>query len=140
MPICPLTVVQEVSPPIIPVVDLVAEEIARLTDRLDELRAKETVPMLLIVDIQKVVAAHFGMRLADILAHRRTAEVVRPRQIAMYLAKILTLKSYPELGRRFAGRDHTTVLHGVRKIEALRQSDAELNGHIEKLLTILKAA
>jgi chromosomal replication initiator protein len=68
-----------------------------------------------VVDIQKLVARHFQVSLDDILSARRTASVVRPRQIAMYLAKVLTPRSLPDIGRLF-GRDHTTVLHAVRKI------------------------
>src|SRR5947208_9463121 len=69
-----------------------------------------------IEDIQRVVARQYNVSRADLLSSRRTANVVRPRQVAMYLAKTLTLRSLPEIGRRFGGRDHTTVLHGVRKI------------------------
>ena len=64
---------------------------------------------------------------------RRTANVVRPRQVAMYLAKTLTLRSLPEIGRRFGGRDHTTVLHAVRKIEALVSKDIALSEEVESL-------
>jgi chromosomal replication initiator protein len=67
------------------------------------------------------------------LSSRRTANVVRPRQVAMYLAKPLTLRSLPEIGRRFGGRDHTTVLHAVRKIEGLVGDDAMLADEIEVL-------
>ena len=70
-----------------------------------------------IEDIQKLVASRYNVSRSDILSERRTAAVVRPRQIAMYLSKVLTLRSLPEIGRRFGGRDHTTVLHAVRKIE-----------------------
>src|SRR5262249_39146366 len=70
---------------------------------------------------------------ADLLSSRRTANVVRPRQVAMYLAKTLTLRSLPEIGRRFGGRDHTTVLHAVRKIENLVGNDAMLADEIEVL-------
>ncbi|MGY4449335.1 chromosomal replication initiation ATPase DnaA [Bradyrhizobium sp. i1.3.1] len=72
-----------------------------------------------IEDIQRVVARQYNVSRSDLLSSRRTANVVRPRQVAMYLAKTLTLRSLPEIGRRFGGRDHTTVLHAVRKIEAL---------------------
>ncbi len=90
-----------------------------------------------IEDIQKLVATHFNVSRADILSSRRTANVVRPRQIAMYLAKVLTLRSLPEIGRRFGGRDHTTVLHAVRKIEALSGSDGTLHEEIELLKRML---
>ena len=86
-----------------------------------------------IEDIQRVVARQYNVSRADILSSRRTANVVRPRQIAMYLAKTLTLRSLPEIGRRFGGRDHTTVLHAVRKIEGLVDNDNVLAEEIELL-------
>jgi chromosomal replication initiator protein len=75
---------------------------------------------------------------ADLLSSRRTANVVRPRQVAMYLAKILTLRSLPEIGRRFGGRDHTTVLHAVRKIETLAGNDSAFADEIETLKRLLQ--
>ncbi len=69
----------------------------------------------------------------DILSARRPRNIVRPRQVAMYLAKTLTLKSLPEIGRWLGGRDHTTVLHAVRKIEALRKEDQGLNDTIVRI-------
>ncbi|HEY8578789.1 MAG TPA: chromosomal replication initiator protein DnaA [Beijerinckiaceae bacterium] len=90
-----------------------------------------------IEDIQKLVASHYSISRPDILSSRRTATVVRPRQIAMYLAKVLTLRSLPEIGRRFGGRDHTTVLHAVRKIESLAQTDGVLSEEIELLKRML---
>jgi chromosomal replication initiator protein len=86
-----------------------------------------------IEDIQRVVARQYNVSRADLLSSRRTANVVRPRQVAMYLAKILTLRSLPEIGRRFGGRDHTTVLHAVRKIEALAGNDTVFAEEIEGL-------
>jgi chromosomal replication initiator protein len=90
-----------------------------------------------IEDIQKLVASHYNVTKADILSARRTANVVRPRQIAMYLAKTLTPRSLPEIGRRFGGRDHTTVLHAVRKIEALAGTDGRLSEEIDLLKRLL---
>jgi len=90
-----------------------------------------------IDDIQKLVASHYNVTRADILSSRRTANVVRPRQIAMYLSKVLTLRSLPEIGRRFGGRDHTTVLHAVRKIEDLIANDKSLAEVIELLKRVL---
>jgi chromosomal replication initiator protein len=90
-----------------------------------------------IEDIQKLVANRFSVTRADILSARRTATVVKPRQIAMYLAKVLTPRSLPEIGRRFGGRDHTTVLHAVRKIEGLAKTDANLNEELELLKRML---
>ena len=86
-----------------------------------------------IEDIQRVVARQYNVSRADLLSSRRTANVVRPRQVAMYLAKTLTLRSLPEIGRRFGGRDHTTVLHAVRKIENLVNTDNALAEEIEIL-------
>jgi len=86
-----------------------------------------------IEDIQRVVARHYNVSRSDLLSSRRTANVVRPRQVAMYLAKLLTLRSLPEIGRRFGGRDHTTVLHAVRKIEGLVGNDSALAEEIEIL-------
>jgi chromosomal replication initiator protein len=86
-----------------------------------------------IEDIQRIVARQYNVSRADLLSSRRTANVVRPRQVAMYLAKVLTLRSLPEIGRRFGGRDHTTVLHAVRKIETLSGNDTVLAEEIESL-------
>ena len=86
-----------------------------------------------IEDIQRIVARQYNVSRADLLSSRRTANVVRPRQVAMYLAKALTLRSLPEIGRRFGGRDHTTVLHAVRKIESLVSTDNTLADEIELL-------
>ena len=86
-----------------------------------------------IEDIQRIVARQYNVSRADLLSSRRTANVVRPRQVAMYLAKTLTLRSLPEIGRRFGGRDHTTVLHAVRKIENLVNNDTALAEEIEIL-------
>ena len=86
-----------------------------------------------IEDIQRVVARQYNVSRADLLCSRRTANIVRPRQLAMYLAKILTLRSLPEIGRRFGGRDHTTVLHAVRRIEARTSNDAAFAQEIEVL-------
>ena len=91
-----------------------------------------------IEDIQKLVATHYSVSRADILSSRRTAVVVKPRQVAMFLAKTLTMRSLPEIGRRFGGRDHTTVLHAVRKIEALSASNSALREELELLKRMLQ--
>lgn len=91
-----------------------------------------------IEDIQKLVASRYNISRSDILSERRTAAVVRPRQIAMYLSKVLTLRSLPEIGRRFGGRDHTTVLHAVRKIEKALGDDTGLNDEVELLKRMLQ--
>lgn len=91
-----------------------------------------------IEDIQKLVASRYNVSRSDILSERRTAAVVRPRQIAMYLSKVLTLRSLPEIGRRFGGRDHTTVLHAVRKIEKAIGEDNALSDEVELLKRMLQ--
>ena len=91
-----------------------------------------------IEDIQRAVARHYKLPRTDLLSARRTANVVRPRQIAMYLAKTLTLRSLPDIGRRFGGRDHTTVLHAVRKITALIERDTALKEECEFLEKTLR--
>jgi chromosomal replication initiator protein len=93
-----------------------------------------------VEDILRIVAKHFGVTRSDLLSSRRTANVVRPRQIAMYLAKTLTLRSLPEIGRRFGGRDHTTVLHAVRKIDANVAADKALAEEVEVLKRLLLEA
>ncbi|MFD1331690.1 chromosomal replication initiator protein DnaA, partial [Methylopila musalis] len=90
-----------------------------------------------IEDIQRIVAKHYNVSRADILSSRRTQTVVRPRQVAMYLSKQMTLRSLPEIGRRFGGRDHTTVLHAVRKIDGLVATDQTLSDEVELLKRLL---
>lgn len=91
-----------------------------------------------IEDIQKVVARHYNVTKHDLLSARRTRTIVRPRQIAMYLAKTMTPRSFPEIGKRFGGRDHTTVLHAVRKIEGMVTADETLAQEIELLKRLIQ--
>jgi chromosomal replication initiator protein len=98
----------------------------------DLLRGKEP-KRVRIEDIQRVVSKHFNVSKADLLSARRTRTVVRPRQIAMYLSKQMTPRSLPEIGRRFGNRDHTTVLHAVRKIEEMVTADRALFDELENL-------
>jgi chromosomal replication initiator protein len=91
-----------------------------------------------IDEIQKRVSEHFRIRQAEMVSARRAREVARPRQIAMYLAKQLTPRSLPEIGRRFGGRDHTTVIHAVRQIERLRGLDTDMDNDIRTLLRTLE--
>ncbi len=90
----------------------------------DLLRASER--KLTIDEIMKVTCEHYSLRMSDMTSARRARTVARPRQMAMYLAKKLTPRSYPEIGRRFGGRDHTTVLYAVRKIEELMAADDQI--------------
>ena len=76
---------------------------------------------------------------ADFVRDPRARAVVRPRQVAMYLAKVLTPRSYPEIGRKFGGRDHSTVIHAVRLIEDLRTRDADMDGDVRSLLRQLES-
>ncbi|MFM9978789.1 MAG: chromosomal replication initiator protein DnaA [Sphingomonadaceae bacterium] len=91
-----------------------------------------------IDEIQKRVAEHFKIRQAEMVSARRARAVARPRQIAMYLAKQLTPRSLPEIGRRFGGRDHTTVIHAVKQIEKLRAADSEIDSDVRALLRALE--
>lgn len=91
-----------------------------------------------IDDILKVVGRHFNVPKADLLSPRRARSIVRPRQIGMYLAKTLTTRSLPEIGRRFGGRDHSTVLHAVRKIEELMSEDEKLSREVNMLIRLLE--
>ncbi|MBO22819.1 MAG: chromosomal replication initiator protein DnaA [Rhodospirillaceae bacterium] len=102
----------------------------------DLLRANDR--RVTIEEIQKRVAEHFNIRLADMHSARRARAVARPRQVAMYLAKQLTSRSLPEIGRKFGGRDHTTVMHAVRKVEELRSADAGFNEDVELLRRMLE--
>ena len=90
-----------------------------------------------IPNIQKITADYFNVRLQELLSKRRVRSLARPRQIAMFLSKVLTPRSLPEIGRRFGGRDHTTVLHAVRKIEGLSASDRSLAQDLEFLKRML---
>jgi chromosomal replication initiator protein len=103
----------------------------------DLIRSKEP-KRVKIDDILRIVAKHYGVQRGDLLSSRRNQSIVRPRQIGMYLAKTLTSRSLPEIGRRFGGRDHTTVLHAIRKIEGLKQQDGVLKDELESLSRLLK--
>jgi chromosomal replication initiator protein len=102
----------------------------------EQLRASQR--RISIDEIQRKVCEHYRIRQAEMGSARRAREVARPRQIAMYLAKQLTQRSLPEIGRRFGGRDHTTVIHAVRTIEALRIKDAEIDGDVRLLMRQLE--
>jgi chromosomal replication initiator protein len=103
----------------------------------DILRASER--KVTIDEIIRKVADHYNLRMSDLLSARRARSVARPRQVAMFLAKTLTSRSLPDIGRRFGGRDHTTVIHAVRKIEELRASDSQIAEDVELLRRMLEA-
>jgi chromosomal replication initiator protein len=102
----------------------------------DLLRASDR--RVTIEEIQKRVAEHFNIRITDMHSARRSRAVARPRQVAMYLSKQLTARSLPEIGRKFGGRDHTTVMHAVKKIEELRASDSAFAEDVELLRRMLE--
>lgn len=110
-------------------------------ERVDELLAHLVgtgeAKRVRIEDIQRIVARHYNVSRQELVSNRRTRVIVKPRQIAMYLAKMLTPRSFPEIGRRFGGRDHTTVLHAVRKIEDLISGDTKLGHEVELLKRLI---
>ncbi|MFQ5533818.1 MAG: chromosomal replication initiator protein DnaA [Sphingomonadales bacterium] len=115
-----------------PITEDMAQEVLQ-----DLLRANDR--RVTIDDIQRKVADYFNLRLTDLLSARRARAVARPRQVAMYLAKQLTSRSLPEIGRKFGGRDHTTVMHAVKRIDELRELDAELDKDIDHLRRMLES-
>lgn len=102
----------------------------------DLLRANER--RVTIDDIQRRVAEYYNLRMADLLSARRARVVARPRQVAMYLSKQLTTRSLPEIGRKFGGRDHTTVMHAVKKIEELKACDMAIREDVDMLERMLR--
>jgi chromosomal replication initiator protein len=103
----------------------------------DILRASDR--KITVEEIQRKVSDHYNIRLSDLIGPKRVRTFARPRQIAMYLAKQMTTRSLPEIGRRFGGRDHTTVMHGVRRIEELKAQDSQLADDLEMLRRSLEA-
>ena len=103
----------------------------------DVLRASER--KITVEEIQRKVSEHYNIRLSDMIGPKRLRTYARPRQIAMFLSKQLTSRSLPEIGRRFCGRDHTTVMHGVKRIEELRAQDGQIAEDLEMLRRALEA-
>jgi chromosomal replication initiator protein len=103
----------------------------------DILRSSER--KITIEEIQRKVSEHYNIRISDIVGPKRLRAFARPRQVAMYLSKNLTTRSLPEIGRRFGGRDHTTVMHGVRRIEELKDKDSQIAEDLELLRRALEA-
>jgi len=102
----------------------------------DLLRANDR--KVTIDEIMRQVSDYYNLRMAEILSARRARDIARPRQVAMYLSKQMTSRSLPEIGRKFGGRDHTTVMHAVRKIEDLRRTDSTLDDDINRLSHLLE--
>ncbi|NOD49394.1 MULTISPECIES: chromosomal replication initiator protein DnaA [unclassified Ruegeria] len=103
----------------------------------DVLRASER--KISVEEIQRKVSEYYNIRLSDIIGPKRLRSYARPRQVAMYLCKQLTSRSLPEIGRRFGGRDHTTVMHGVKRIEELKLTDGQIAEDVEMLRRSLEA-
>lgn len=103
----------------------------------DILRASDR--KVTIEEIQRRVAEHYNVRLSDLIGPKRMRTIARPRQIAMYLSKHMTPRSLPEIGRRFGGRDHTTIMHGVRKVEEMMATDSQLADDLQLLRRMLEA-
>ena len=123
--------------------------VARAGERLSQLSLDEASSFLrphlkgaerrvTVDEIQKATCEHYRLKQVDLLSERRTRAIARPRQVAMYLTKTLTTRSYPDIGRRFGNRDHTTVLHAVRQIEKLKAEDASLAADVEALTRKLR--
>ena len=113
-------------------------DLAFAQERLAE-TARGSRARITIEDIQRAVCAHYRIDKTEMASQRRTRCVARPRQVAMYLAKELTPRSFPEIGRRFGGRDHSTVIHAVKTIESLRSGDADLDTDIRRIKRALTA-
>lgn len=124
-------------PPIPPPIDFALERLIRQASDIETAFHCKTDPEVFrrpkISDIIRIVAAFYGVHVTDMLSERRTANVLRPRHIACYLAKELTLHSLPEIGRRMGGRDHTTILHAVRKIALEREQIDRTRDEIQLL-------
>ena len=103
----------------------------------DVLRASER--KITVEEIQRRVSEHYNIRLSDMVGPKRLRSYARPRQVAMYLCKHLTSRSLPDIGRRFGGRDHTTVMHGVKRIEELKLQDGQIAEDLELLRRSLEA-
>jgi len=101
----------------------------------DLLRSNEKV--VTIAEIQKVVASYFNIKISDMSSARRARCIARPRQIAMYLCKQLTIRSLSEIGRKFGGKDHTTVMHAVKKVEELNAKDPEFREDVVALVNLI---
>jgi chromosomal replication initiator protein len=106
----------------------VAEAKGILRDSLNRIETNITIE-----DIQKTVVSYYNISMHDFMSSRRSRSVARPRQIAMYLSKKMTTKSLPDIGRRFSGRDHTTVIHAIKKVEELMIQDKNFENEVKDL-------
>jgi chromosomal replication initiator protein len=102
----------------------------------DVLRASDR--KVTVEEIQRKVAEHYGIRLSDLIGPKRLRSIARPRQVAMKLSKDLTTRSYPDIGRRFGGRDHSTVMHAVKRVEELVSTDHQIAEDVDLLRKALE--
>lgn len=127
----PKPVLRLVPPEPVEAAPAIAEEGAPAADpnRVRDWLIIDTKPK--IANVLKETADHYGVTVADIISARRTAKIMKPRQMAMYIARFVTLRSLPEIGRRMGDRDHTTILHGIRRIEGMIEAgDEELSADV----------
>jgi chromosomal replication initiator protein len=111
------------------------------TERMLPVILGPTIPRKVRIDeIQRACADHYDIKISDMVSARRTADLTMPRQVGYYLSKELTAHSMPAIGRRFGGRDHTTVLYGVRKITELRKTEPNLNAELQAIAASLGSA
>ncbi len=111
-----------------------------MNDPCDDWGASFRPARPLISLIQREVSDHFHIPRIEMVSQRRAREVARPRQVAMYLAKQMTIRSLPEIGRRFGNRDHTTVIHAIKQIEHLRSIDGEMDADVRHLTRRIREA
>jgi hypothetical protein len=138
--LAPAATVEEPAAPIEPggnalLIEKLQERISFLEEVLDD-----RVPgRLLISDILKATCLYYRVSRTDMLSRRRNRSIARPRQVAMYLARVLTDRSLPEIGQKIGGKDHTTVLHAIRKVKELLQTDAEIRADVAAIKAKLTA-
>lgn len=113
-------------------------DVCRLTEERKKNKEQRKGFNASVDEIQMAVCVHFGISHHELLSSRRELRITRPRQVAMYLAKELTRRSLPEIGRKFGGRDHTTIMHAVRRIDDLLTFDAQVAADIAALLIQLE--
>lgn len=127
----------EVAPPPVPepIEEVIAavEEVEPIVDAIVEPVDVPFKPPAYVNDVLAFIVKRFGITLLDMTSERRTANLVKPRQIAMWLAKDITKRSLPYIGTRMGGRDHTTILHGIRKIERLRECDPTMREETDQI-------
>jgi hypothetical protein len=126
--VAPVVVIEAPPPPAPPPI---VPDVAPITECISEIEEGPRKPT--IKEIQKCISKHFNIPMNELLSSRRLAKIVRPRQIGFYLARKLTTRSLPEIGRKFGGKDHSTILHACRKIEERMAGDPSLARTVAEL-------